>query len=180
MMQRPTATIAIIALFVLLIAYVAIQIFRVPPAPIAIAPVMSTAPAAVALISPLPNTASEQIIDLFQPSPDAVTQQLSASDTAAQIENAMVVSYTLLHCNLMTQQEYADTFNALITHSIRSHLEPDATRAEARVRSIASAAAGSYSMVYSNTPCDDPSLPEKALALKNWRATIFKPAAPAP
>jgi hypothetical protein len=182
MMRRSTATIIIIALFMLIIACLAILVLRTPPPapPMAAPSVVPAAPVATAPPSTLPSTPSDQIIDLFQPSAEALNQQLSATDISRQIENAMVVSYTLMHCNLMTQTEYSETFNALITHAIRNHLEPDTARAEARVRSIASAAAGSYSMVYSSTPCDDPSLPDKATALKNWRTAVLKPAAPAP
>ena len=84
----------------------------------------------------------------------------------------MVVSYTLVRCNLISQKEYADSFNALITYATRARLAPDAASAETRVREIANAAAASYSMVYSTTPCNDPGLPAKATALKAWREAI--------
>ena len=141
-MQRSVTILVIIALFILVILLLGLTpILRKPVAPTTTAVEAVAQPVATPMPS-LPITESDQIIDLFEPSSDALQQQRSTSDITKQIENAMIVSYTLMHCNLMTQAEYSDTFNALITYSLRNKLEPDAARAEAHVRAIASAAAG--------------------------------------
>lgn len=144
-------------------------------------PIVATAqPEAVATVTVPAKTGPENpILDLFQPSDGALEQQLSETHITQQIENALVVCYTLVHCNMLSQTEYNGVFQDLVAYATRSHLA-DASQADAKVRSIADAASASYALVYSNANCSDPSLAQKAAALSQWRAAMHNATAPAP
>lgn len=184
--MQPRIIIPALALIVVLASIIAYDIVRhapSPPTPSAqeVSPAPQGGQGAEAVTSPPPEvlpqrpiTSSDLILDLFQPTDAALKQQHSTTKISGQIENAMIVCYTLVRCNLMSHQEYSDTFNALIVYAAQLKLEPDIQHAEARVRELAQSAAASYSMVYSHALCSDPGFPEKAAALKTWREGIVR------
>ncbi len=148
------------------------------PAQPSVSPAPQPAPSAP--VAPVATAPTDPILDLFQPSEASLQQQLSTTQLSEQIENAMVVSYTLVRCNLLSEQEYTETFRALIIYATRSQLGVDAAQSEAKVRAIAEAASASYAMVYSNANCADPTMAEKVTALKQWRDSIMASATTPP
>lgn len=123
---------------------------------------------------PPPEGASEIILQLFNPSDQSLTNQLSTTVFKQQIEEAMTVSFVLTKCRIITQDDYANTFRALIVYAQQTKLAADEATADTLVRQIAESAGASYSLVYSRTPCDDPKLPVLAQQLAQWVDQVFK------
>lgn len=112
---------------------------------------------------------SATILELFSPSDPYLTKQLNETALSQQIEQIITTSFVLTNCGIITKEDYRQNFYALINYALTMKLEPDATAAEARVRLIAQSASTSYSMVYSQTPCDSPQLPTLAKQLLEWQ-----------
>lgn len=124
-----------------------------------------------------PQTTADQsalILQLFNPSDQSLQNQLSTTVISQQIEQALTVSFVLTKCGTISQDDYTDTFRALILYAQQTKLSPDAVAAEARVRELADTAGASYAMIYSRTPCTDPSLPVLAKQLGEWVDAVFK------
>lgn len=128
--------------------------------------------------TPSPTTLSQTtpepdlVLDLFDPSPQSLATQQNAAAISGQIEKALSVTFLLTSCELLSKQEYRRLYNAMITYAERTGLAPDAASAATRVRTIASAAGASYSLLYSRIPCADPSLPPLADTLITWRKSM--------
>lgn len=179
--------IAALTILILCSGIVAYDILRHPPSAPQVPPsapkeeVAAAAPAAqLEEKSSALETPSDVILDLFQPTEAALQRQHSAREISDQIENAMVICYTLVRCNLMSQREYGETFNALIAYAVMMKLAPDNAAAEAKVRQLASSASASYTMVYSHATCNGTELPAKAVALHSWRSAILSSSEPSP
>jgi len=139
-------------------------------------------PAAVATPSP-PTAEPDLILDLFEPTPASLDAQQQATILRNQIEHALVVTFLLTRCTYVSQQEYSDTYNAIIQYAARSGLSPDIASAAAEVHRLSSSAGASYSLVYSRVPCTDPSLPPSLASLRQWRdqsARTVKPSSTIP
>lgn len=156
-----TACIAALAAFLLwpkpqAQSYIAPVIPEPTPAPIANAPA-----------KPIPQP--DLILDLFEPTPDMLDAQQAASGTRNQIEHALTVTFLLTRCNYFSQQEYSDTYNALIRFAQESGLAANPNAAALEIRNLATSAGASYSLVYSRVPCDTASLTGVASQLRQWR-----------
>jgi hypothetical protein len=145
-----------------------------PSAVVISAPAGNEAPPA-ASEPPLNATNSQLILELFNPSDQSLTHQLTTSALTQQIEQALTVSFVLTKCGTMSQEEYRDNFRALILYAQRTHLAADAAGSEKLVRHIAESAGTSYALIYSRTSCRDPKLQAMADQLASWRATILTP-----
>ena len=126
-------------------------------------------PAATPQKNPAPAAKPDLVLDLFEPDAESLTAQHSEAALSSQIEHALVVSFVLTRCHLISQQEYADSYNALITYAASSHLAPDLPSAAVRVHEIAKSAGASYALVYSRVPCTDKSLPPLVASLRQWQ-----------
>lgn len=128
-------------------------------------PIPQPAPTIAAGPAPQPDL----ILDLFEPTPDALDTQQKQARLQSQIEHALVVTFLLTRCNYLDAEEYSDTYNVLIRYAERSGLAPDINSAAAVIHRIAGSASASYSLVYSRVPCDSASLPPLAASLIAWR-----------
>ena len=118
---------------------------------------------------PLAADQSTLILELFNPSDQALTNQITEASITQQIEQIQTSSFVLRKCDLIDDEEYANTFRALIAYAVQMNLAPDVTAAEKKVRQIAESASTSYSLVYSRTKCDSPALPDIAKQLLLWQ-----------
>lgn len=167
--RNPKLLLAVIAL----VSVVAIFWPHEQPAPPAEVPVV-VRPAPPAVPSPAPRIAAQddtatQVLELFNPSDQSLTHQLSETAISQQVEQVMATSYVLAHCKLMDDDEYRDNFRALIVFAQHSGLAPDAVTAEAKVRQLAQTASVSYSLLYSRMNCNDPQLPAIQRQMMNWQ-----------
>ncbi len=135
-----------------------------------IVPLPSEQPAA----PPPPEGSDAIILQLFNPSDQSLTHQLSTSVFTQQIEQAMTTSYVLAKCRLISQDDYTNTFRALILYAEQTKLAADEASAETLVRQIADSASASYTLIYGRTPCTDPKLPVLAQQLGDWVNQVFK------
>ena len=164
-----------IALFLVacIAAGIAAYIFWPSPAlPVAQpAPPIPEAAAAPEPSAPQPTPAPEPdlVLELFEPTPESLNAQQSASRLRNQLEQALVATFLLTRCNYLSQQEYSDTYNSFIRYAVESGLSPDYHSAATELRRIASSAGASYSLVYSRLSCDDASLPPAAASVRAWR-----------
>lgn len=114
----------------------------------------------------------QNVLELFNPSDEMLSQQLDSSAVSQQIEQALTVSFMLSHCHIISEYDYRNTFNALVLYAQQTKLATNQAEADARVRKIAEAAGAGYSLVYSRTKCTDPSLQTSATDLARWVAAI--------
>lgn len=142
-----------------------------PPAPMvhAAPAVPEPAPAPTPAPAATPAPAVDLVLDLFEPTPDQLHAQHSAHTVHNQVEHALVVSFLLTRCGLISEQEYSDTYNALIRYLVARDIAPDITTAARETRRLAQSAGASYALVYSRVPCTDPSLPPLVSSLTQWR-----------
>lgn len=123
-----------------------------------------------------PNDPSTQVLELFNPSDTALNNQLNETAISQQIEQILSTSFVLTTCNIISSDDYRNSFIAAIAYAERMKLAPNATAAEARVRQIAESAGASYSLIYSRTKCDSAPLPGIAKQLLAWQeAYLPKP-----
>ncbi len=115
-----------------------------------------------------PQQKPDLVLDLFEPDSSSLSAQQGDSAASSQIEHALVVSFVLTRCHLITQQEYSATYNDLITFALRRHMAADIASAADRVHAIAKSAGASYALVYSRVPCSDKSLPPLVVTLRQW------------
>lgn len=158
----------------IVVAFILLLIFTAPnhhPAPAAVAPASSNASPPAA---PTPDPGKAQLIlELFNPGDEALTRQLSRSALEQQIEHALTTSFVLRQCRLIGQNDYRDSFRALILYAQQSKLAADSASAETEVRRIAESSSASYALVYSRTRCDDPQLTPLADQLHRWTQLIL-------
>lgn len=109
------------------------------------------------------------VLELFNPSDQYLTNQMNETSLSQQVEQVMATSYILVHCNLMDNDEYRDTFRALIVFAQHTGLASDAASAEAKVRNLAESAGATYSLLYARKNCMDPQLPAIARQMLNWQ-----------
>ena len=122
-----------------------------------------------------PNADNSKIIlELFNPSDQSLTHQLNTTTLSQQIEQTMTISFVLTKCQLISNNDYTDTFRALVAYAERSKLATDATTAEATVRQIAESSKASYALVYSRTSCTDQQLPTLANQVLEWTRNVLK------
>ncbi|MES2983910.1 MAG: hypothetical protein V4735_01835 [Pseudomonadota bacterium] len=150
-------------------------IARPSPPIIVVAPVAEPVTPAAPPAAPIadPNDSSTQILELFNPSDQYLTNQLSDTVITQQIEQIFTLSFVLTKCHRITADDYRDSFRALIVYAQQMKLAPDGVSAEARVRKIAESAGASYALVYSRTNCADPDLPIRAQQLLKWQTAIL-------
>ena len=149
------------------------------PAPHVIVPLVKPEQAPVVVDNtppPPPNADNSKIIlELFNPTDQALTHQLTNTTYSEQIEQTMTVSFVLTKCQLISQDDYRDTFRALILYAEKSKLAADAVAAEAAVRQIAEASKASYALIYSRTSCTDPQLPALTNQVLQWTRDMVTP-----
>lgn len=117
---------------------------------------------------------SKTILELFSPSDVSLDSQLTTTGINRQIEQALTVTYVLTKCVIISQDDYADTYQALLLYAQLSHLAPDEQTADQKLREIAESANASYSLIYSRISCNDKQLQPLAAQLSNWTTEIFK------
>lgn len=139
-----------------------------PPAEAAAEAMPITPPAPPVQEAPL-DEKSAKILELFNPSDFALTRQLNETTVSQQIEQILTSSFVLSACNIITAENYRDSFRAVTAYAQHVKLATDAASAEAKIRQISESAGASYSLVYSRTKCDDPRLPPIAAHLLSWQ-----------
>ena len=145
-----------------------------PPAPV-IAP-QPAVPVEKPLPPAPPNASNSTVIlELFSPSDQALTHQITETTLSEQIEQTLTMSFVLVQCQMVSQDDYRDIFRALILYAERVKLAADATSAEALVRQIAESSGASYSLIYSRTACSDPQLPPLAKQIVEWTNHMLTP-----
>ncbi len=121
-----------------------------------------------------PNTDNSKIIlELFNPSAESLDAQRTTTSVQQQIEQTLTISYVLAKCLTISQDDYRDTYRALVLYAQRMKLAPDETSADAVVREIAQSANASYALIYSRTSCADPQLPILTKQLLEWTTAMF-------
>jgi len=121
-----------------------------------------------------PNADNSQIIlELFNPSDQILDAQRAATSSTQQIEQTLTVTYVLTKCGLISNDDYRDTYRALVMYAEQAKLAPDMASADAKVREIAQSANASYALIYSRTSCTDQQLPTLAKQLTEWTAGMF-------
>jgi len=113
---------------------------------------------------------SDLILDLFNPSEATLNNQRTQSELVRQIEEAMTVSFVLRRCDMLSDEQYYDTYRALFLYIQRTHLSDDAN---AELKRITASASASYSLIYSRTSCDLPQLKTSVAQLKQWRESML-------
>lgn len=175
MTRRALAIAAGLALLVMLAAALYLWHAR-PPAPVLVTAPAAPAPAVPPPAEPVSEPATapvpepDLVLDLFEPTPASLDAQQQATKRRNQLEEALAVTFLLTRCKLMDQQEYSDTYNALIRYAHRAGLGTDLVETAALMQPIASAAGATYALVYSRVPCTAPSLPPALATLRHWRA----------
>ena len=122
--------------------------------------------------APPPSAAHDNatmVLELFNPSDQSLTHQLNETTISQQIEQIMATSDVLANCNLISKDDYRDSFRALIVYAQQMKLARTGAEAEAKVRQIAQSAGVSYSLVYSRTACTDAQLPPLVHQLLTWQ-----------
>lgn len=152
-------------LLILLLAAIRLSM-QPPPAPVPISQPIAVPPAP----TPVLDVKSTTILELFNPSDTMLTNQLNDTALSQRIEHILLASFVLSNCNLMSGDEYRDTFRTLLSSANQARLAATPAAVEARVRVIAESASTSYRLVYARTKCDDPRLTTIADQLKAWRA----------
>lgn len=118
---------------------------------------------------PTLDAKSTTILELFNPSDQALTKQLTDTALSQQIEQILTTSFVLTRCKLITEENYRDNYRALTAYATTMRLAPDAAATAARLRQLAESASTSYAFVYRRVQCDDPSLPPIAEKLLAWQ-----------
>ena len=131
--------------------------------------VLPVTPPKVAIPQEPLDEKSAKILELFNPSDFALTRQLNETTVSQQIEQILTSSFVLSACNIITSDNYRDSFRAVIVYAQKVRLANSPEAAEAKVRQISESAGASYSLVYSRTKCDDPRLPTIASQLLAWQ-----------
>ena len=167
-LSKPLAVGGAVGLFAVAIAitYDALQPTATPVIPKP-TPIIAQAPAAIQ--APALDATSTTILELFNPSDQSLTQQLSETGLRQNIEQILTTSFVLTRCGHITEDDYRNSFLALIAYAQATKLSNDAASAEAVVRQIAESAGASYSLIYSRTKCDHPQLPGLAQQLLIWQ-----------
>lgn len=116
---------------------------------------------------------AQLILELFNPSDQSLTRQLTTTAIEQQIEQALTTSFVLSKCGIIDRDAYRDSFRALILYAERTRLAPDGSSAERLVRRISESSATSYALVYSRTQCSAPTLPGLADQLHRWTVQVL-------
>lgn len=177
--MRRAAGIGVVAFGILLGLILGSVFFSAPPPPLPTEPVAEPAPvveeAAPEPVAPPPPplTDADVILDLFNPSAETADAQRTQSRVTQQLEEALTVSFVLRKCERITQQEYSDTYRALIFYAQRMNMAPTLAESEALMQNIGNASSASYALIYSRTPCDAPELAHVTRQLAQWRAQLL-------
>ena len=133
------------------------------------------APVVEAPLPPAPPNAdnSQTILELFSPSDASVQAQHTQTTTSQQIEQTLTVSYVLTKCLIISQDDYADAYRALLLYAQYTKLAPDQASADEKLHDIAESANASYSLIYSKISCNDKQLPALAAQLTSWTDQMF-------
>jgi len=119
-------------------------------------------------------TNSSLILDLFNPTDETVTAQLSASTLKRQIEEALVMNFMLHRCGITSNSEYGDTYRALVIYAERSGLS-DRAHAGDEINRINASASATYALLYAKADCDTRLLIPAAQRLAEWRNALLTP-----
>jgi hypothetical protein len=127
-------------------------------------------------VPPAPPNAdnSKIILELFSPSDQSLNHQLTTTSLSQQIEQTMTITFVLVKCQIISQDDYSDIFRALILYAQGTKLAPDAASAEAKVRQIAESSSASYALVYNRASCTDSKLPPLANDITKWSRQVLK------
>lgn len=120
-----------------------------------------------------PQTESDLVLDLFNPTDEENLAQRSRTELSQQVEQAITMNFTLRQCKLITQQEYGDNYRAMLIYILRSRLALTAQDAKTELDRITEASSASYALIYSRTPCDTPQLVTAASQLADWRNALI-------
>jgi hypothetical protein len=138
----------------------------------AIAQVEETLSAPIIEAPPIPtqkplraNEREDYVLELFAPSVEEASQMQQQTSQSQRLEQTMLMAYLLTNCNLMSQAEYKQTYQALLRY-----LQADgADNAAKMAQDAAKRASASYQLVYRYVPCEDVSLIQTAQNLAAWR-----------
>lgn len=108
------------------------------------------------------------MLQLFAPTSAELSEMQDDSALQELLEQTLMISFLLSNCDLMSKNEYSDTYKALVEYlSANGTPDPRQTAFDAAERAKAS-----YKMLYKNVPCDDPSLVGLRDSLASWRTSI--------
>lgn len=121
-----------------------------------------------------PNTDNSRLIlELFSPNDATLGAQRNATTITQQIEQTLTVSFVLVKCLALSQDDYTRLFHALVIYAERSKLAPNAAEADKIVRQIAQSSNASYALVYSRTSCNSPQLAPLANDVVKWTKAVL-------
>jgi hypothetical protein len=173
--MRPLSNKALLAALAASAAIVAVALWvrtHSTPAPVVAqenpAPASELPPQPVTETSPT-DEKSQKILELFHPSEQALSKQLSETEAKEQIEQLLTTSFVLTTCNIGDSELYRNSFLAATVFAQRNNLASDQRSALKLVRDIAKASGASYALVYKNTKCDNPKLPTIAEQVLTWQ-----------
>lgn len=133
------------------------------------APMEEPIPAILAAPIVTPQVSADPVTDLFDPSAEQTAIEQRESAALAQIDNIFLNAYLLNRCGKLTNEEYSDTYQLLITYAKLQKLASTKAEAEALIAEHAKSTAASYQLVYRNTSCGDINREKLAADLDQWR-----------
>jgi len=87
----------------------------------------------------------------------------------ALLEHIMAMSYVLVNCDLMKDNEYEETYTKILRYLAQ---QQSASSPEERASEAAKRAIASYKLIYRHVDCADASLPTIASQLASWRQSV--------
>jgi hypothetical protein len=163
---------ALLILLVLALAWRAF-LYERPAAPVPVVP--QAAPAATPEQAEQAATQADLILELFNPSDDALAQQISASTLKRQLEEAIILSFVLRRCEYLSAKEYRETYQAIYRYAESGALASSPSALQAQMQSIIASASDSYRLMYARQSCREPHLAVSARQLAQWRASLIEP-----
>ena len=133
------------------------------------APEEPPTPAAAIVEVPTPAPPKNSVAELFDPNVADTARQQQETAALAQIDNIFLNAYLLNRCGKMTNEEYNDTYQLLITYAKLQKLAATLEEAAALIAEHAKSTAASYQLVYHHTPCSDIDREKLAADLDTWR-----------
>ncbi len=162
----------VLALVGIVAIVTAIKRHQQPPATGDAIPKETSAPAPQAV----PPSAAEGIkdtptivLELFNPSDETLTQQLSETTIRQNIEQVLSTSFVLSRCGVLDSNANSDIFRASVAYAVNTHFAKDIPDAVGKIQALHQSAAATYVMLYRNTDCKNPTLKTIAAQMVKWQ-----------
>lgn len=124
---------------------------------------------------PAPAPQTDIVLDLFNPSDSALSDQLSESALKSRLEEVMTTAFILKRCGRLNDSDYNDTYRALMTYAQKMQPTLTTQQVQDNFNAIIASASASYGLIYARLSCKTPELATSAAQLAQWRETILNP-----